>query len=401
MGREVVARGVVMLVLVAAVAVIAARPAAWRRRLRGRRALRERGQSRRRVLVTVSGEQVGKVEDIRLSDDGQAVARLTIDAEYAPLREGTRAVVRKRSLSSVANDVIELQLGQGDAADIREGGTIPAINMESDVPSTRSSTPSIPSPGSPWARPSRGSGTSTSARRTALARRSSTSTPRCPPRVPLRRARRQPARPQALHHRDRRADDRPERPRRRPRRARDEPRHDHARPGDRAREPRQRVGPAADLLRRTNTTFVNLRASLDDLDPLVTAAEPVVRDKLRPLFAQLRPFAAGAEPTVRDLSRTIRRDGATTTSSSCCSANPPSTGSPTGRHSATGRSARAPSRPSAARRRAPARSSRSSGPTPSTPWAGSTTSAPRAPTTPSAPSPARGPRSTSPRSTRC
>lgn len=64
------------------------------------------------------------------------------------------------------------------------------------------------------------------------------------------------------------------------------------------------------FLRRTNTTFVNLRASLDDLDPLVTAAEPVVRDKLRPLFAQLRPFAAGAEPTVRDLSRTIRRDGA-------------------------------------------------------------------------------------------
>jgi len=85
-------------------------------------------------LVTVSGEQVGKVEDIRLSDDGQAVARLTIDAEYAPLREGTRAVVRKRSLSSVASDVIELQLGQGDAADIREDGTIPAINTESDVP---------------------------------------------------------------------------------------------------------------------------------------------------------------------------------------------------------------------------------------------------------------------------
>jgi len=35
----------------------------------------------------------------------------------------------------------------------------------------------------------------------------------------------------------------------------------------------------------------------------------VVRDKLRPLFAELRPFAAGAEPTVRDLSRTIRQPG--------------------------------------------------------------------------------------------
>lgn len=134
MGRGVVARGVVMLVLVAAVAVIALVL------LRGGGGYEvdarfvSAGNLVDGNLVTVSGEQVGKVEDIRLSDDGQAVARLTIDAEYAPLREGTRAVVRKRSLSSVVKDVIELQLGQGDAADIREGGTIPAINTESDVP---------------------------------------------------------------------------------------------------------------------------------------------------------------------------------------------------------------------------------------------------------------------------
>jgi phospholipid/cholesterol/gamma-HCH transport system substrate-binding protein len=64
------------------------------------------------------------------------------------------------------------------------------------------------------------------------------------------------------------------------------------------------------FLRRTNTTFVNLRAALDDVDPLVAAARPVVRDRLRPFFAELRPFAADARPTVRDLSRTIRRPGA-------------------------------------------------------------------------------------------
>jgi phospholipid/cholesterol/gamma-HCH transport system substrate-binding protein len=62
------------------------------------------------------------------------------------------------------------------------------------------------------------------------------------------------------------------------------------------------------FLRKSNTTFVNLRATLDDLDPLVDASKPVVRD-LRPLLADLRPFARKARPTFRDLARTIRRPG--------------------------------------------------------------------------------------------
>ena len=63
-----------------------------------------------------------------------------------------------------------------------------------------------------------------------------------------------------------------------------------------------------DFLRKSNTTFVNLRGTLDDLDPLVAASEPVVRD-LRPLLADLRPFAADARPTFRDLAGTIARPG--------------------------------------------------------------------------------------------
>ena len=54
---------------------------------------------------------------------------------------------------------------------------------------------------------------------------------------------------------------------------------------------------------------MNLRATLDDLDPLVEDAKPLVRDELRRLFEVLRPLAREAVPTVRDLSRTIRRDG--------------------------------------------------------------------------------------------
>ena len=55
-------------------------------------------------------------------------------------------------------------------------------------------------------------------------------------------------------------------------------------------------------MRRANTTFVNLRATLDDLEPLVDESKPVAK-KLRPFLAELRPLARDARPTLRDLSR--------------------------------------------------------------------------------------------------
>jgi phospholipid/cholesterol/gamma-HCH transport system substrate-binding protein len=63
-----------------------------------------------------------------------------------------------------------------------------------------------------------------------------------------------------------------------------------------------------DFMRRANTTFVNLRSTLDHLDPLVEESKPVAK-KLRPFLATLRPFARDALPTVRDLSGIIRRRG--------------------------------------------------------------------------------------------
>ena len=63
-------------------------------------------------------------------------------------------------------------------------------------------------------------------------------------------------------------------------------------------------------MRKANTTFVNLRSALDDLDPLVDDAKPVVRDKLIPFLDELRPFARDARPAVRELSQTVRKPGA-------------------------------------------------------------------------------------------
>jgi phospholipid/cholesterol/gamma-HCH transport system substrate-binding protein len=62
------------------------------------------------------------------------------------------------------------------------------------------------------------------------------------------------------------------------------------------------------FMRRANTTFVNLRSTLDDVDPLVDASKPAVK-RLGPFLEQARLFARDGEPTIRDLSRTITRRG--------------------------------------------------------------------------------------------
>jgi phospholipid/cholesterol/gamma-HCH transport system substrate-binding protein len=61
-------------------------------------------------------------------------------------------------------------------------------------------------------------------------------------------------------------------------------------------------------MRRANTTFINLRATLDDLKPLIDDSKPVA-PKLRRLLAELRPLTRDARPTLRDLSRLIRTKG--------------------------------------------------------------------------------------------
>jgi len=63
-----------------------------------------------------------------------------------------------------------------------------------------------------------------------------------------------------------------------------------------------------DFMRRSNTTFVNLRAALNDVDPLVNASKPVAR-KLNPFLDKLQPLLHDLKPTVRDLRSIVRRPG--------------------------------------------------------------------------------------------
>jgi phospholipid/cholesterol/gamma-HCH transport system substrate-binding protein len=61
-------------------------------------------------------------------------------------------------------------------------------------------------------------------------------------------------------------------------------------------------------LRRGNTTFVNLRSTLDDLDVLVDESKPVA-PRLAPFLRELRPLVAAARPTIADLRRLVRQRG--------------------------------------------------------------------------------------------
>ncbi|HEX7059223.1 MAG TPA: MCE family protein [Solirubrobacterales bacterium] len=62
------------------------------------------------------------------------------------------------------------------------------------------------------------------------------------------------------------------------------------------------------FFRQGNTTFVNLRAALDDLDPLIDTAKPATKD-LAPFLADLRPVVSKAVPVFKNLRLTVRRPG--------------------------------------------------------------------------------------------
>ena len=69
------------------------------------------------------------------------------------------------------------------------------------------------------------------------------------------------------------------------------------------------IGDLPGFMRRADTTFVNVRATLDDLQPLVDEAKPVAW-KLQPFVGQRRPLARDARPTLSDLSKLVRSPGA-------------------------------------------------------------------------------------------
>lgn len=259
--------------------------------------------------VEVSGRPVGIVKKISLSPDGQAQITMKMDPDYAPLRWGTTASVRQASLSGIANRYVELTLAPNGAPKIANGGVIDAAHTTSAVdldqifntlgPTERDAVRSV----------LRGSGTQFAGRSAQAQQGFRYLNPYIASNSALfREINRNPAELRRfLGQSSHLVNDIASR---------------HAAltglinnlaitTGALARRKAALADAISQLppfMRRANSTFVDLRATLGDLTPLVNESKPVAK-KLRPFLATLRTTTANAQPTIRDLSTIIQSAG--------------------------------------------------------------------------------------------
>ena len=268
------------------------------------------GQLVRGNQVQVGGRPVGTITDIGLNDDGQAEVKMQVDDEdLTPLPQGTTATVRATSLSGIANRYVSLKLGTNDSSKIDDGGRIDGDRTSAPVdldqlfntldPDTRKALQQVVQGSATWyAGRSREASESTKYLSPALSTTSRlTQEITLDERVFERFVVDTASTVSALAER----------------------RDDLASLVGNANSTARAIGdenvaldralarlPAT--LRKANTTFVNLRSTLDDLDVLVAESKPATKD-LAPFLRRLRPLVADARPTIRDLRRLIRKRG--------------------------------------------------------------------------------------------
>jgi phospholipid/cholesterol/gamma-HCH transport system substrate-binding protein len=260
--------------------------------------------------VKAGGVAVGSVKDIDVTQDGTAKVTLSIkNDDYKPLRQGTRVLIKQGSLSGIANRYVDLQLGPANGSEIDNGGVIgtdqTATAVELDQifdlfdERTRTGLQDF----------FKGSGEMIRGRGKELRRGVHYLNPALSTGARLFR---ELTRDDALLEKflvdsgslvnalaDRRQD------------LTGVVGNLNAtfgalgRQQDALAESVERLPP---FMRQANTTFVNLRSALDDVDPFVDASKPAVK-RLGPFLDQARLFVRDGEPTIRDLSRTITRKG--------------------------------------------------------------------------------------------
>jgi phospholipid/cholesterol/gamma-HCH transport system substrate-binding protein len=262
-------------------------------------------------LVQVAGRRVGTIDEIELTEDGQADLTLNIeDEDLVPLRTGTRATLRIASLSGSANRYVDLRIPPAGGQKIDEGGVIDASDTTSAVEvdqlfqmfdkRTRKGLRSfIRGQALQWGDDQ---GDAANAGWNYVN----------PALVSAQRLFRElDFDSQVLREfvvdSSKLVTDVADR-------------HDDLSAlvdqlatmlGAIAREEgnlRSAIDQLPPFMRRANSTFVDLRATLDELAPVVRESKPVT-PKLRAVLAELRPFAEEAVPTVRGLSQLVRRPG--------------------------------------------------------------------------------------------
>ena len=259
--------------------------------------------------VQVGGVPVGSVKGIKITPDGHAEIELSIDGDHAPLRRGTRAEIRQFSQSGLANRYVDLKLPPDTDDTIPDGGVIDTDDTVTQVdldelyntldPDTRSSLQGFfKHSADQWRGREREANVGFEYLNPALST-SSRLFNELTQDTPLLERFLVDSSTMVTALAERRDDlasligNLNETTRAL---------------GSQKEALAESIGRLPPFMRRANTTFVDLRSTLDEVDPLVEASKPVAK-RLGPFLSQARAFAADAEPTVRDLSLTIRRRG--------------------------------------------------------------------------------------------
>jgi phospholipid/cholesterol/gamma-HCH transport system substrate-binding protein len=260
--------------------------------------------------VQVGGRAIGTVKSIELTDDNQADVKISVQSGYAPLRDGTTALIRQTSLSGVANRYVTLTMAPSNAKQLDDGARIGAEKTTTPVDldqlfdtldkPTRESLRKVLQ-GSATQYEDKGELANQAAEyfNPALSTTRNLVNQLTTDQEALSAFLSNGAKvTQALASRS------------------DDITSLVSNANSTAKAiGDERVALSTDLrqlpvtLRKANTTFVNLRATLDDLDVLVDASKPATKD-LAPLFKALRPLVRDARPTIADLRTLINSPGA-------------------------------------------------------------------------------------------
>jgi phospholipid/cholesterol/gamma-HCH transport system substrate-binding protein len=304
------ARGAALAALVVAIAVVAVLLLRGGDTTRYELRFVNAGQLVKDDDVQVGGRRIGSVRDIELTDDNQAQITIDVQNGYAPLHEGTTAIIRATSLSGIANRYIALTPGPNSNPALPAGATLRTDSTTSIVdldqlfntldPKTRASLQEFIQGNAQWYdhRGVQANGATkyfapalSSSRRLVDQlvedQRTLTAFLDNASRAVGALARRRPALTDLVGNANTTA----------------------AAIADENVAFNRALALLPGTLRKANTTFVNLRATLDDLDVLVAASKPATKN-LAKFFAELRPLLESARPTISDLSTLVHRDGA-------------------------------------------------------------------------------------------
>jgi phospholipid/cholesterol/gamma-HCH transport system substrate-binding protein len=257
--------------------------------------------------VQIGGRRVGSIKDIKLTNDNRAVVDFEVEEGFAPLRDGTRALIKATSLSGIANRYILLTPGTGRELD--EGSTLPQDKTTSIVEidqlfntlddKTRKALQEVIQ------------GSATQFR--DKGDQANEATQYFNPFLSTTR--------ELVNevNRDSRTLERFIVDGAKAMTALAEKRETLTDLISNSNQASQGIAAESDALseilarlpatmRRANSTFVNLRATLGDLDVLVAESKPATR-RLAEYFRELRPLVRDARPTIRDLRLAITRKG--------------------------------------------------------------------------------------------